>query len=117
MATNQLVPRPHGQIAAHALGATARRGRGGRTGATRARRFPRANPDLRGLTRGKARLLVLNKADLADDAATSRWLEYYRAKNVMAMRFNSNGGRVKEMLERISPRHASRPWSAPLRAA
>ena len=52
-----------------------------------------ANPDLRGLTRGKARLLVLNKADLADDAATSRWLEYYRAKNVMAMRFNSNGGR------------------------
>ena len=36
-----------------------------------------ANPDLRGLTRGKARLLVLNKADLADDAATSRWLEYY----------------------------------------
>ena len=61
-----------------------------------------ANPDLRGLTRGKARLLVLNKADLADDAATSRWLEYYRAKNVMAMRFNSNGGRVKEMLERIA---------------
>ena len=34
-----------------------------------------ANPDLRALTRGKARLLVLNKADLADDAATSRWLE------------------------------------------
>ena len=61
-----------------------------------------ANPDLRGLTRGKARLLVLNKADLADDAATSRWLEYYRAKNVMAMRFNSSGGRVKEMLERIA---------------
>ena len=61
-----------------------------------------ANPDLRALTRGKARLLVLNKADLADDAATSRWLEGYRAKNVMAMRFNSNGGRVKEMLERIA---------------
>lgn len=61
-----------------------------------------ANPDLRALTRGKARLLVLNKADLADDAATSRWLEAYRAKNVMAMRFNSNGGRVKEMLERIA---------------
>ena len=61
-----------------------------------------ANPDLRGLTRGKARLLVLNKADLADDAATSRWLEYFREKNVMAMRFNSNGGRVKEMLERIA---------------
>ena len=61
-----------------------------------------ANPDLRGLTRGKARLLVLNKADLADDAVTSRWLEYFRERNIMAMRFNSNGGRVKEMLERIA---------------
>lgn len=66
-----------------------------------------ANPDLRGLTRGKARLLVLNKADLADDAVTSRWLEFYRARNVMAMRFNSNGGRVKEMLARIES--ATRP--------
>ncbi len=66
-----------------------------------------ANPDLRGLTRGKARLLVLNKADLADDAVTSRWLEFYRARNVMAMRFNSNGGRVKEMLARIE--NATRP--------
>ena len=67
-----------------------------------ARALSSANPDLRGLTRGKARLLVLNKADLADDAVTSRWLEYFREKNVMAMRFNSNGGRVKEMLERIA---------------
>ena len=66
-----------------------------------------ANPDLRGLTRGKARLLVLNKADLADDAVTSRWLEFYRARNVMSMRFNSNGGRVKEMLARIE--NATRP--------
>lgn len=60
-----------------------------------------ANPDLRGMIRDKARLLILNKADLADDNDTARWLEFYRARGIEAMRFNSNGGRVREMLSRI----------------
>ena len=38
------------------------------------------NADLARLTRGKARLLVLNKADLADDAQTARWLESSAAR-------------------------------------
>ena len=59
------------------------------------------NADLNNLTRGKARLLILNKADLADDRETSRWLEYFRRHNLNAMRFNSNGGKVKEMLAKI----------------
>ncbi len=59
------------------------------------------NPDLMRLAQNKARLLILNKADLADDKETSRWLEYFRGVGVEAMRFNSNGGRVKEMLGRI----------------
>lgn len=66
-----------------------------------------ANPDLRALTRGKARLLVLNKADLADDAVTSRWLDFYRAQGVEVMRFSSGGGRAKDMLERVE--RATRP--------
>ncbi|NLF27132.1 MAG: ribosome biogenesis GTPase YlqF [Clostridiales bacterium] len=60
-----------------------------------------SNPDLRSLIRGKARLLVLNKADLADDGETSRWLERFRKDGVEALRFNSTGGRVKEMLAKI----------------
>ena len=59
------------------------------------------NADLNNLTRGKARLLILNKADLADDRETSHWLEYFRRHNLNAMRFNSNGGKVKEMLAKI----------------
>ena len=59
------------------------------------------NADLNNLTRGKARLLILNKADLADDRETPRWLEYFRRHNLNAMRFNSNGGKVKEMLAKI----------------
>ena len=65
------------------------------------------NPDLLRLTQGKARLLILNKADLADDRETSRWLEYFRGIGLEAMRFNSSGGRVKEMLGRIQ--EAARP--------
>jgi len=59
------------------------------------------NPDLERLTRGKARLLVLNKADLADDAATSKWLAYFRAKGLEAARFNSNGARPNLILSRL----------------
>ena len=65
------------------------------------------NPDLEKLTRGKARILILNKADLADDRETARWVEYFRSQNLSAMRFNSNGGKTKEILARIQ--EATRP--------
>lgn len=72
-------------------------------------RAPQAtrNPDLAKLTQGKARILVLNKADLADDAETARWLEHFRAQGLTALRFNSNGGKTREILARIE--EATRP--------
>lgn len=65
------------------------------------------NPDLQKLTRGKTRILVLNKADLADDSQTARWLERFRREGLTALRFNSNGGKVKDILSRIET--ASKP--------
>ena len=65
------------------------------------------NPDLGKLTRDKTRILVLNKADLADDNQTARWLEHFRREGLTAMRFNSNGGKVKEILGHIE--QASKP--------
>ena len=65
------------------------------------------NGDLEKLTRDKTRILILNKADLADDRETSRWLEYFRRQGLAAMRFNSNGGKVKDILNRIE--EASQP--------
>ena len=72
-------------------------------------RAPQAtrNADLARLTQGKSRILVLNKADLADDAQTARWLDAFRRQGLAAMRFNSNGSRVKEVLSRIE--EASQP--------
>ena len=72
-------------------------------------RAPQAtrNADLAKLTRDKARILVLNKADLADDRETSRWLEYFRREGLEPMRFNANGGRTKDILAKIEA--ASKP--------
>ena len=65
------------------------------------------NPDLERLTRGKARILVMNKADLADDNQTARWLEHFRGRGLTALRFNANGGKVRDILARIEA--ASKP--------
>ena len=65
------------------------------------------NPDLARLTQGKARILILNKADLADDAQTARWLEHFRRGGLTALRFNSNGGKIKDILGKIE--QATRP--------
>ena len=66
-------------------------------------RAPQAtrNRDLEKLTRGKARILILNKADLADDNQTARWLEYFRSRNITVLRFNSNGGKTRDILAKI----------------
>ena len=72
-------------------------------------RAPQAtrNPDLQKLTRDKTRIVVLNKCDLADDRQTDRWLARFRREGLTAMRFNSNGGKVREILGHIEA--ASKP--------
>ena len=66
-------------------------------------RAPQAtrNPDLNYLCRGKARILILNKADLADDAVTSQWLDHYRRMDLSPIRFNANGARTGEAVSAI----------------
>lgn len=59
------------------------------------------NPDLNALCRGKARILVLNKADLANDAVTKLWLDHYKKQNLPAIRFNANGGKTREIMAAI----------------
>lgn len=42
------------------------------------------NPDISEMTKGKPRIAVLNKADLADEAVTKQWIAYYRAQGIEA---------------------------------
>jgi ribosome biogenesis GTPase A len=50
------------------------------------------NPIIDDLIKGKDRVVVLNKSDLADKEATSRWLTYFRKKGYHALALNSMRG-------------------------
>lgn len=50
------------------------------------------NPDIDDLGRNKARLLLLNKSDLADEAANEAWSAYFRAKGFQVVKLNSRNG-------------------------
>ena len=55
------------------------------------------NPDIDRMANGKSRILLLNKADLADEKKTAEWKKYYEAKGFFVAAINSkNGTGVKE---------------------
>ncbi len=59
------------------------------------------NPDLDRLIRGKKRILLMNKADLADPGATSAWLNAFRREGIDASPFSAVSGRAKDALQAI----------------
>lgn len=66
-------------------------------------RAPRStsNPDFDALFQGKNRIVVLNKADLADPTATKRWVDWYAQKGIPAMPFVSVGGNKKQVIAMV----------------
>lgn len=68
-------------------------------------RIPAAgrNPDIDELGKNKYRLVILNKADLADPSVTKKWREYYESQGLFVMEMNSKTGneasKVKEMVQ------------------
>ncbi|MBM6855575.1 ribosome biogenesis GTPase YlqF [Mediterraneibacter glycyrrhizinilyticus] len=56
------------------------------------------NPDIDELGKNKARLILLNKADLAEDRRNDEWLEYFKGKGYSAVKVNSKkGGGIKSI--------------------
>ncbi|SHI29830.1 ribosome biogenesis GTPase YlqF [Parasporobacterium paucivorans] len=51
------------------------------------------NPDIDNLGRNKARLILLNKCDLADEHANKRWMEYFRNQGHHVLEINSKSGK------------------------
>ena len=66
-------------------------------------RAPQAtrNPDLIRMIRDKSHILVLNKADLANDNLTAQWLAYFRAQGLSAVKFNATNGKTREIMAQI----------------
>ncbi len=50
------------------------------------------NPDIDTLGKNKARLILLNKADLADERENQKWMEHFKAQGYYAVKVNSRSG-------------------------
>ena len=50
------------------------------------------NPDVDELTAGKPRLIVLNRVDQADPAATKLWTAYFRSKGYAVLETDAKSG-------------------------
>ena len=63
------------------------------------------NPDMDELARNKRRLILLNKADLADKDATRKWKEYYRSCGFESLAVNATekkiAGRMAETVRTL----------------
>lgn len=56
------------------------------------------NPDIDMLGQGKSRLILLNKADLADKGLNDRWEEWFNKKGFFVVQINSkNGSGIKSI--------------------
>ena len=56
------------------------------------------NPDIDTLGRQKSRMVLLNKADLADEAKNQAWCDYYKKQGIFAVRLDArNRGGMKDV--------------------
>lgn len=56
------------------------------------------NPDIDDLAKGKARMVLLNKSDLADERVNTQWAAWFEAKNIHAVKVDSrNKGTLKQV--------------------
>ncbi len=51
------------------------------------------NPDIAKITKGKKKIVVLNKCDLADEKQSKAWLNYFEKKGIPAVLTDSNSGK------------------------
>ena len=60
------------------------------------------NPDINKLTKGKKKIIVLNKSDLSDETQNQKWLEYFKSKGNEAVLTDSNTGKgINECIKKI----------------
>ena len=61
-------------------------------------RLPQSSrsPQLGGMTRGKRRVLLLCKADLAEPSKTAAWVRYFESLGIPAMAYDATPGKTKQ---------------------
>ncbi len=66
------------------------------------------NPELPALLGKKPRILLLNKADLADPDVTATWIKYYQNLGEKVLEFNAQRGENLSLLEEFIKREGER---------
>lgn len=60
------------------------------------------NPDINDIVKGKNRIIVLNKSDLADEVQTAKWVDFYKKQNIIAVVTDSNSGKgVQNVIKKV----------------
>ncbi|NLP25847.1 MAG: ribosome biogenesis GTPase YlqF [Clostridiales bacterium] len=60
------------------------------------------NPEMEGLIGDKPRMLLLNKKDMADDRMTTKWIDYFKSRDILSIPLDCKTGRgVKAFLPTI----------------
>jgi len=61
------------------------------------------NPDIDSLAAGKSRVIILNKADMADDRETENWVKHFTDEGMIAVKLNSRSGNgMKQVKDAIA---------------
>jgi len=61
------------------------------------------NPDIDSLAAGKSRVIILNKADMADDRETDNWVKHFTDEGMIAVKLNSRSGNgMKQVKDAIA---------------
>ena len=67
-------------------------------------RIPKSsqNPDIAKITRGKKKIIVLNKSDLANESQNKKWVEYFEGQGIPAVLTDSNSGKgIQDCIKKI----------------
>ena len=60
------------------------------------------NPDIGQYTKGKKRLVVLNKSDLSSEEENKKWVQYFEKNSIPAILMDSNSGKgINEAIRKI----------------
>ena len=60
------------------------------------------NPNIAEITKGKKKIIVLNKSDLADEKENQKWIEHFKKQGIRAVLTDSNTGKgINEFVKSI----------------
>lgn len=74
------------------------------------------NPNIAEITKGKKKIVLLNKCDLADEKENQRWTEYFKRNGIVAIPTDANTGKginqifkaIEELMEEEQKKQAQR---------